>query len=74
VVGLAVTSSSPNLNAGVEEVIAEEREEQQARGQSPRPPSYMSDEGVEYAVEAAPRSTVGYGTEVRDVRMHPALR
>ena len=38
----------------------------------PRPPSYVSDDGVEYVVSAAPRSTAPSHTGLSDV--HPAWR
>ncbi|KAL1611937.1 hypothetical protein SLS60_000160 [Paraconiothyrium brasiliense] len=40
--------------------------------EAPRPPSYVSDDGVSYAVEAAPRSVAPSHTGVSDI--HPAWR
>lgn len=63
-------NSSSSLPRGGQE------DEQQQTG--PRPPSYVSDDGVSYVVEAAPRSTVYGGVEgmpssgVSDI--HPAWR
>ncbi|KAF2017579.1 hypothetical protein BU24DRAFT_153240 [Aaosphaeria arxii CBS 175.79] len=42
------------------------------RRQDPRPPSYASEDGVSYVVEAAPRSTAPASSGVSDI--HPAWR
>lgn len=44
----------------------------QEQHQIPRPPSYMSDDGVEYVVSAAPRDTVHMPQPTNDI--HPAYR
>jgi len=46
--------------------------EPEARPEGARPPSYISDDGVEYVVAAAPRSTVYMPQPTDDV--HPAYR
>jgi hypothetical protein len=69
-----IPSSSRNNSSSS---LPREREEEQQHVR-PRPPSYVSDDGVSYVVEAAPRSTVYGGVEgmpssgVSDI--HPAWR
>jgi hypothetical protein len=61
-------NSSVSHAAGPAGHVVREEPEQQG----PRPPSYVSEDGVSYVVEAAPRSTVGGGSGVSDI--HPAWR
>lgn len=46
--------------------------QQEAERTGPRPPSYVSDDGVSYVVEAAPRSVAPSHSGVSDI--HPAWR
>jgi hypothetical protein len=69
----AASATSPSTPLGPSPVAASS-----ARGsapEGPRPPSYASEDGVSYIIEAAPRSTVNIresGTGFSDV--HPAWR
>ncbi|KAF2735723.1 hypothetical protein EJ04DRAFT_434341 [Polyplosphaeria fusca] len=55
-------------------VIASQQQQpqEQQQQQGPRPPSYVSEDGVSYVVEAAPRSTAPASSGVSDI--HPAWR
>ncbi|KAF2471066.1 uncharacterized protein BDR25DRAFT_30049 [Lindgomyces ingoldianus] len=64
----APSSSHPNSRNG----SVSEPAEPEHQTQGPRPPSYVSDDGVSYVVEAAPRSTAPSHTGVSDI--HPAWR
>ncbi|KAF2115086.1 hypothetical protein BDV96DRAFT_494404 [Lophiotrema nucula] len=52
--------------------VIDEPAHQQQQQQGPRPPSYASDDGVSYVVEAAPRSVAPSHSGVSDI--HPAWR
>ncbi|KAF2662485.1 hypothetical protein K491DRAFT_700286 [Lophiostoma macrostomum CBS 122681] len=71
-------SSHPNSRSGsvsgapaVEETPATPSQTQN-QNQGPRPPSYVSEDGVSYVVEAAPRSVAPSHSGVSDI--HPAWR
>jgi len=62
-------SSHPNSRNGS---VSGPADQPAVETQGPRPPSYVSDDGVSYVVEAAPRSTAPSHTGVSDI--HPAWR
>lgn len=45
-----------------------------SRTSEPRPPSYVSDDGVGYVINAAPRSTVLFSSDAQPLPPHPAER
>jgi hypothetical protein len=45
-----------------------------AVAEGPRPPSYVSEDGISYVVEAAPRSTVNRDSHTGYSEIHPAWR
>lgn len=51
-----------------------EMQQREPESQAPRPPSYISDDGVSYVMQAEPRSTVFMPSVRPPSQLHPALR
>ena len=62
----------PNSHSGSISSPQQPHVEEESASHEPRPPSYISDDGVSYAVSAVPRSVAPSMTGMSDV--HPAWR